>query len=111
MPNWSATRCDDERLRLQTLMISHPAIACNFGICWAIVFPPAPTIPILIVSIERLSQNHVDLSSYRAYAVAFSNVALPAAAWYFPLHLLFVFSLCERKTNNKKKITYRSAEG
>ena len=29
------------------------------------------------------------------------------AAWYFPFHLLFVFSLAERKTNNKNKIKYR----
>jgi hypothetical protein len=43
----------------------------------------------------------------RTYAVALSNAALPAAAWYFPT--VVRFSLCERKTNNKKKIQYRCA--
>jgi len=43
--------------------------------------------------------------------VALSNVALPAAAWYFPFHLLFVFRSQSEKTNNKKKIKYSSAEG
>jgi hypothetical protein len=42
---------------------------------------------------------------YRTYAVALkrSNATLPAAAWYFPFHLLFFFSLWGEKKNNKKE--------
>ena len=41
----------------------------------------------------------------RTYAVAQSNAALPAAAWYIPS--VGRFSLAERKTTNTKKIEYR----
>jgi hypothetical protein len=41
----------------------------------------------------------------RSHAVARSNLTLLAAAWYFPTVVLF--SLAERKKNNKKKIKYR----
>jgi hypothetical protein len=47
---------------------------------------------------------------HRTYAVALSNVALPAAAWYFPTVVRFLRSASEKK-NNKNKIKYRSAEG
>jgi hypothetical protein len=50
------------------------------------------------------------------YAVALSNTALPAAAWYFPFHLssLFVFSLSERKNEQQKEDKvppYREIDG
>jgi hypothetical protein len=42
----------------------------------------------------------------RTYAVALSNTALPAAAWYFPFHRRSFFAR-RAKTNNKKKLKYR----
>jgi hypothetical protein len=39
----------------------------------------------------------------RTYAVALSNTGLPAAAWYFLFHRLFVFSLAERKKRTTKE--------
>jgi hypothetical protein len=39
------------------------------------------------------------------------NAFEPAAAWYFPLYLCFIFALYERKNETQKKIKYRSAEG
>jgi len=42
---------------------------------------------------------------HRTNAVALSNAALPAAAWYFPT--VVRFSLCERKNEQQKKIKYR----
>jgi hypothetical protein len=44
----------------------------------------------------------------RTYAVPYANAFEPAAAWYFPLYLSFVF--CARraqKTKLKKKMKYR----
>src|SRR5689334_3478577 len=54
MPNCSATRAEDSRLRLQTLTISTPSIAWSFGMCMATVFPPAPTTPTRIIFIGLL---------------------------------------------------------
>src|SRR6266511_1745801 len=48
MLNWSATRCEDSRLRLLTLTISTPSIACTPGMCRTRVLLPAPTMPTLI---------------------------------------------------------------
>jgi hypothetical protein len=31
------------------------------------------------------------------------NAFSPAAAWYFPFYLFFVFSLCERKNEKQKE--------
>ena len=39
----------------------------------------------------------------RTYAVALSTAVLPAAAWYFPFQLLFVFALAERKNEQQKE--------
>jgi hypothetical protein len=48
--------------------------------------------------IWRFFDPFIDMS----YAVALSNTALPAAAWYFPFHLLFDFTLAERKNEQQK---------
>jgi hypothetical protein len=39
----------------------------------------------------------------KRYSVAVSNAALPAAAWYFLLHLLFDVSLCKRNNEQQKE--------
>jgi len=44
-----------------------------------------------------------NLINYTSYAVALSNTALPVAVWYFLFHLLFVFSLAERKNEQQKE--------
>ena len=41
----------------------------------------------------------VMIVTYTSYAVALSNAALPAAAWYFQFHLYVVFALAERKND------------
>jgi hypothetical protein len=43
----------------------------------------------------------------RTSAIAPSNAALPAAAWYLPFNLFFVFSLAERKSEKQKEEKYR----
>ena len=43
----------------------------------------------------------------RTYVVLHTNAFLPAAAWYLPLYLYFVFALGERKNEIQKKIKYR----
>jgi hypothetical protein len=45
---------------------------------------------------------HYTPLDYRTYAVGLSSAALPAAAWYFLFYLLFVFSLAERKNEQKE---------
>ena len=37
--------------------------------------------------------------THTSYAVALSNAALPAAAWYFQFHPYVVFALAERKND------------
>jgi hypothetical protein len=37
----------------------------------------------------------------------FGFSALPAAAWYLPFYLYFVFALCEGKNEIQKKMKYR----
>ena len=36
-----------------------------------------------------------------------TNAFSPAAAWYLPFYLCFVFALCERKNETQKKMKYR----
>ena len=45
----SATRCEDSRLRLQTLTTSTPSMARSPGMCRTRVLLPAPITPIRIV--------------------------------------------------------------
>ena len=49
----SATRCEDSRLRLQTLITSTPSIARSPGICLTRVLLPAPITPIRIAIWNR----------------------------------------------------------
>src|SRR3954466_4805125 len=43
------------------------------------------------------------------YAVARVSPFSPAAAWYFPFYLYFVFALYERKNEIQKKMKYHCA--
>jgi hypothetical protein len=38
-----------------------------------------------------------------SYAVPHTNTFSPAAAWYLPFYLCFVFALAERKNETQKK--------
>src|SRR5687767_11960417 len=56
---------------------------------------------------ERLHLSYrVTRVSYRTYAVALSNAALPAAAWYFPTVVRF-FALRAKKRITKRRLKYR----
>jgi hypothetical protein len=41
--------------------------------------------------------------SIPSYAVSHTNAFSPAAAWYLPFYLCFVFALCERKNETQKE--------
>ncbi len=49
----------------------------------------------------------LERSIARTYAVPHANAFLPAAAWYLPFYLCFVFALAERKNETQKKMKYR----
>jgi hypothetical protein len=48
-----------------------------------------------------------DVSCYTSYAVPHTNAFSPAAAWYVPFDLCFVFALASAKTKHKRKVQYR----
>jgi hypothetical protein len=47
-------------------------------------------------------QTRDPFANNRTYAVPHTNAFLPAAAWYLPFYLCFLFALCERKKETQK---------
>src|SRR3954471_15628780 len=55
----------------------------------------------------RRSGHHAPSLINRTYTVPHANAFLPAAAWYLPFYLCFVFALAERKNETQRKMKYR----